>query len=141
MALTEAQRTSIRLYLGWGERFHQFDSRLEQAFEAMGTRPEAELLITDTLANGGILASLLDIDSKLVDAHKRVKADTVGSIKLNRRELKQLYRDGNRFVGRLARMLGVPVREGGPYSTSLPTSYHGHGGLYNDTSGGNFVGK
>ena len=31
MALTDTQRQKVRMYLGWSERFHQYDSRLEQA--------------------------------------------------------------------------------------------------------------
>lgn len=118
------------MYLGWAFGFADRDSHLEQSFNGLETKPDEELLITDTLANGGILASLADIDSKIVLSHKRLKADNVGSIQLNRREVYDLCREGNRFVARLARLLGVEVREGGGYSPSLPKGRTERGGYY-----------
>ena len=137
MALTATQKAQIRQYLGWSFGFADRDSHLEQSFNGIETEPQAELLITDTLANGGILESLLQIDRELVLSRTRLKADAVGSIALNRREVKDLRREGDRFVARLAKILGVEVREGGGYGTSLPSGRTERGGYYP----GNYIGK
>ena len=134
MALSDTQKAQIRMYLGWSERFFQFDSRLQQAMGAI--QAEAELLITDTLANGGLLASLADIDTKLTASHSRLKADVVGSIKLNRSEVSQLRREGKRLAGRLASMLGVKIR-----NNAFGAARGGFASFYGQGLGGNYVGK
>lgn len=137
MALTPTQKAQCRQYLGWSFGFADRDSLLEQAFNGLETKPAEELLITDTLANGGILESLLQIDKELVLSRKRLKADNVGTIQLNRREVKDLRKEGDRYVSRLGKLLGVPVREGGGYTQSLPTGQTTRGGYYP----GNYIGK
>lgn len=141
MALTPTQRADVRRYLGWSARFHQFDSRLEQAMNALDTEPEHEAQITNPLTGTppGILAALEDIDSKLTAAHSRLKADKVGSILLNRREMRQLYREGRRHTRRLAAILGVERRID-VYGGGDVNTFAGHGGPYSSSSG-NYVGK
>jgi len=116
------------MFLGWTPRFGQTDNALERAMNAIATFPADESLITNAIGDDppGLLASLKDVDTKLVGGHGRLKADNVGSIKLNRREMVQLYREGKRLVGRLARVLGVEVR-GGPFDggRGLRASYYG----------------
>lgn len=109
MALTSTQKAEVRYYAGWSARFHQFDSQLEQAMLALATEPESELLITQglTASPPGLIAALKDVDEKLAAAHARLKADEVGTIKLNRAEVQQLRAEGRRFVGRLCSILGV----------------------------------
>jgi len=104
MALSDAQRADVRLYLGWPARFLQTDSALELAMRALETTPESEALVTS------LLASLADVDVKLEAAHARLKAAKVGSIELNGAELVQLRGEGRRFAGRLAALLGVEIR-------------------------------
>ena len=137
MALTGPQKAKCRQYLGWAFGFNDRDSHLEQSFSGLETKPDEELLLTDTLVNGGLIASLEDIDAKLVLAHKRLKASKVGDIVLNAQEVKALCKEGNRFVGRLARLLGVEVRDGGGFSTSSPIGRTQGGGYYP----GNYIGK
>jgi len=138
MALTAQQKADIRRYLGWSARFHQYDSRLEQAMSAIDTEPEHESQLTETLANHGILANIADVLTKLRDAHGRLKASKVGSIDLNDSELRQLRKEGDRWVADLSSVLGVEVRNGGIFGTRLPRAFSGFGGQY---GGGNFVGK
>ena len=105
MAFTEAQRVKIRLYLGWSARFHQFDSRLEQAMNAVDTLADTETEVE------AILADLATIETELADAHGRLKAMKVGSIDLpGHKEIQALRSEGRRHVGRLAATLGVEVR-------------------------------
>lgn len=129
MALTEAQRLQVRLFLGWQDGFGQFDSRLEQALNHVNSRPELEALVTNALTGDppGLLACLQDIDTKLRASHSRNKASVVGSITLNPAEIQRLRSEGSRFVGRLAAIIGVEVRHN-PFSSSA-------------SAGGNFVGK
>lgn len=129
MALTEAQRLQVRLFLGWQDGFGQFDSRLEQAMNHVDNRPELLALVTNAIDGTppGLLACLQDIDTKLRAAHGRFKATVVGSLTLNPAEKQQLRSEGSRFVKRLAAILGVEVRSN-PFSS-------GGGGS------SNFVGK
>lgn len=120
MPLTDAQRTSIRLYAGWQDGFGQFESRLEQAMNYADSRPAVLALITNAL-NGtppGLLAQLDSIDTKLFGAHSRLKASAVASIELNPGELQSLKSEGRRIVKRLCSILGVErgedVFSGGP---------------------------
>ena len=129
MALTATQRAQVRLYCGWTARFRQTDSRLEQSMNALDAG-DAE---TITVA-AGMLVSLVDIDTKLVDAHKRIKANTVGSIKLTEeKEIGILRSEGRRFAGRLASLLGVEVRHD-VFSGNGPSWWSGTNG---PTGGGN----
>lgn len=107
MALTATERAQVRLYCGWSARFRQTDSRLEQSMNALDMGDAATLTIVS-----GLLLSLVDIDTKLVDAHKRIKAQAVGSIKLTLdKEIGLLRSEGRRFAGRLASLLGVEIRQ------------------------------
>lgn len=139
MALTAAQKAEVRRWLGWPARFHQFDSRLENAMDALATEPEHEAQITNPLTGTppGILAELDDIDAKLRDAHKRIKASEVGNIKLNNgREIAWLRREGRRHTRRLAALLGVERRVDVFGSGDVHT-FAGFGGTY----GSNWIGK
>jgi hypothetical protein len=140
MALTAQNKADIRTYLGWSARFHQTDSRLEQAMSALETEPEHEKWITNTLAPvagepRGILAELVAIDAKLDDAHNRLKALKVGSIDLPiRNEINTLRSEGRRHVSRMATILGVEVRHD-VYSGAPNRNRAAYGGLAN---GGNY---
>jgi len=138
VALTDTQRAAVRRALGWSARFHQSDSRLEQAMSALSTEPEHELQVTDLLANDGILANISDIQTKLRGAHSRLKANKVGSIELRQQETNQLKAEGDRWVEDLARMLGVETRSGGQFGGARIRSFAGPGG---SSGGGNYVGK
>lgn len=130
MALSATQKADVRRALGWSARFHQFDSRLEQAMNAIATEAEHELQITDTLANNGILANIDDVQTKLRDAHDRLKANKVGSILLRKEELLQLRSEGSRWVKDLARLLGVEIRDGGLFGSARKVTFAGFGGNY-----------
>lgn len=106
MAFTEPQRVKVRFYLGWSARFHQHDSRLEQAMNAIDvladTQTQVELVLTD----------LDDLVTKLKDSYDRLKAMKVGSIELpGKNEVALLRSEGRRNVGGLAAILGVEVRQ------------------------------
>ena len=131
MALSTAQKADVRLRLGWSARFHQFDSRLEQAMSALATEADHE---TQVIA---LLASCLDIDTKLLAQHTRLKAAQYGTVKLNPYEQKQLRSEGARFVNRIASILGVEVRND-IYSDKKVTTFGGFGG---PSGGGNYIGK
>lgn len=131
MALTPAQKALCRQYLGWSFGFNDRDSHLEQSFNGLETKPDEEALVV------AVLVSIADIDSKIVLAHKRLKARKVGDIGLNFGEVEQLRDEGNRFIGRMSRMLGVEVREGGGFSSSLPSGRTERGGYYPQ----NYIGK
>jgi hypothetical protein len=131
MAFSPSDKAKIRMYMGWSPRFFQTDVALEQAMNAVDNLPEVLALIQNAL-NGsppGVLAALEDIDAKIVASHSRLKADKVGSIQLNRREQKQLYKEGKRLVSRLATLLGTEVRRD-VFSGRLPKTRDSHWGNY-----------
>ena len=105
MALTEAQRVKVRFYLGWSARFHQTDSRLEQAMNAIAAEAETQTQVETQLT------ALDDITTKLTASHARLKALQVGSIQLpGALEVSVLRSEGRRHAGALAATLGVDVR-------------------------------
>ena len=118
MALTAVQRADVRAALGWSARFHQFDSRLEQAMNALATEPEAEAQVI------ALLAEVTDIETKLKAAHSRLKATKVGSINLDglRTEQAGLRAEGRRHTGKLAAILGVERRHD-IFSSSGPRTF------------------
>jgi len=129
------------MYLGWSARFHQTDSRLEQAMNGISVEPEHEKWVTNTLSPiagepRGILAELKDIDSKLENAHGRLKAIKVGSIMLPvRNEINTLRSEGRRHASRLATIFGVEIRHD-VFSGSTTRNRGGYGGPVG--GGGNY---
>lgn len=142
MGLTDAQKSAVRFRLGWSERFFQFDSRLEQAMSALDTKPEAVALVTNPLGGSppGLLAQIDDVDARIVDSFKRVRASKVANVELNPREVAQLRDLGRMYVKRLASLLGVEVRED-CFSPSPTRGFAGWNGPYPGAGGGSFVGK
>jgi len=127
--LTDDQKLDIRLYLGWSERFHQFDSGLEMAIRAIDGDP-ATPAATRVL---GLIDECKRIDTALVQAERRLKAVSVGPIDLNGAEISQLRDRGRQFVGRIATILGVEVRND-IYGAGLPSTRASAMGM---TGGGN----
>jgi len=136
MALTNAQRTLVRLYMGWQDTHGQFDSRLEQAMNAVDARADLLALFTNLLTDTppGFLATLASIDAKLAGTHGRMKAVAVGPLKLNPGETQRLCGEGRRCVGRMASILGVAPRHD-VFSNALP------GDTVPQLGGGGWVGK
>lgn len=129
MALTDAQKDSVRQYVGWTFRFRQTDSQLEMALVAV----DADATVQATVI--AMLASLASIDASITDAYDRIKAKSVDEIQLmESQEIAILRSEGRRFVGRLAGYLGVPVRQD-VYSSALPSQFAGYEGPYGGGSG------
>ncbi len=134
MALTSAQKADVRFYLGWSARFHQFDSRLEQAMTALDTEPDSEALVIAEVA------ACKAVDAEIDGAHPRLKARKVGSIGLwGWEEITALRREGQRHVDRIASTLGVEVRTKVFFSHGV-RSFAGFGGPYGGTHD-NYIGK
>ncbi len=121
---TDVEKANIRLYMGWSARFHQGDSRLEQAMSAIaGESSDA----THDLVTG-LLTTIEDIDTRITSSYNRMKANKVGSIDLpGAQELGLLRSEGRRFVGRLASILGIETRHD-VFSGSTPRGGHDVGG-------------
>jgi hypothetical protein len=128
MALTDEQKFKVRLYTGWSERFHQFDSALEHAIAAVENHPAAE---TGVIA---LIAECERIDTAITAAEGRLKATTVGSIELNGAEIEQLRDRGRQFVARIATILGIDVRND-VFSGQLPSS---RASVHGMSGGGNW---
>lgn len=106
MAFTGTEMSEIRRLLGWQARFAQFDSALERAFAAIGGGgfPDEENQART------LLGKIQTIETEIDGSRSRFKADQVGSIKLNRSEVRQLVERGESYIGQLARVFGVDVK-------------------------------
>jgi hypothetical protein len=107
MALSNADKSNLRYWLGYSARFYQTDSNLEQAMNAVGS--------DDTVV--GLLQSLVTrcvaIDAKLVDAEGRQRyeaADQEAIVYRGYAELAALRSQGRMTVGRMAALLAVTPR-------------------------------
>ncbi len=98
---------------------------------ALDTEPESEALVIARLAD------IAGMRTKLLDSHGRLKASTVGSIKLNPVEVQNLRSEGARFCNDIASNLGVGIRHN-IFSSSPARDFAGFGG---PSAAGNFVGK
>ncbi len=94
------------MLLGWGARFWQFNTRLENAMNAVEqTLPDETLLIQATLV------SLTDIDTKITDALGTVGVTGVSSIHLDSDQgLGHLRSEGRRLVESISAVLQVPIK-------------------------------
>lgn len=103
---TNAERAKIRMYVGWSARFHQSDSRLEQAMNAVDQE------VDDSSRNLiiGHITSMDAIAARITAAYDRLKASEVGSITLNREEIGMLRSEGRRLGGIVASIFGVETR-------------------------------
>lgn len=118
MAFSALEMTQIRDYLGWNARWQQFDSALERAFSFIGNLSSGgDTSVEDQVRT--LLGKVIAIEGELDAARARFKADQVGSIKLNRLEIRQLVARGESYIGRIARLLGVEVR-GASLRADLP---------------------
>lgn len=127
MAFTDAEKTSIREYLGWSSRFSQTDDTLARAIAAIETQPSDENRARDHLAE------LARVDAAITACEARLKASTVGSINLNSAELSQLRSRGEERVGRLSTLFGVETRNN-PFR---PGGVRWRGGYFGPQGGGN----
>jgi hypothetical protein len=128
VALTDAQKDSVRQYVGWNFRFRQTDSQLELALNAVDQDATVQATVIAQLA------ALVDIDARIVGAYERIKAKVlIGDVELmESQEIAILRSEGRRGVGRLAAYLGVPVRQD-VYSSALPSQFSGYHGPYGGT--------
>ena len=103
--LSSAERVTVRNYLGWSERFHQTDSRLEMALNAL----EADSDGTDYVRVE--MAKVAVIETKIQGITDLYKAKQVGSIELHSSETLMLFRSHGRMsISRIAIVLGVEIR-------------------------------
>lgn len=128
MALTGAQRTSIRRYLGYSARFAQLDTALEFALDSIETDADAEALVLV------LLGKLDGVSTRLDGVYTRLKAIQVGDgLKLDgAKEVMMIRSEGRRFAGQLAAVFGVQVRHDafgafGPRGTATAAGYYPHG--------------
>lgn len=95
------------MLLGWGARFWQLETRLENAIDAVDTT-----LPEETLKIQAILTDLTDIDSKITDALGTVGVTGVSSIHLDSDQgLSHLRAEGRRLVEAIATILQVNIKK------------------------------
>ncbi len=107
MAFTEVEKTRIRMLLGWGARFWQLETRLENAMEAVENNLPEETAQIQT-----ILTSLTDIDSKITEALDTAGVTGVSSIKLDSDQgISHFRSEGRRLVEAIAAILQVNIKK------------------------------
>jgi hypothetical protein len=103
VALTEAQRATVRLVMGWPSRWHQTSNELEQSMSALDSSPEdlARVLL--------ILPKIADIDTRITAALGCVRVAEAGTVRMkDDNGLSLLRREGRRLVNQLSSELGCP---------------------------------
>ncbi len=123
MAFTDTEKTRIRMLLGWGARFWQLETRLENAIEAVeSTLPD------ETLQIQAILTALTAIDTKITDALATVGVTGVSSIKLDSDQgIGHLRSEGRRQVEAIASILQVPIKKNYYSAGSMTGAYINYG--------------
>jgi len=123
VALSGPERAKVRKYLGWSARFHQTDSRLDQAMDALGGTPDDETEVRTELA------VCTDLDAQIAATNTTAKVVTLGSIETRAAyQLSVLRNRGRQAAGRIAAILGVEIRHDA-FSGSGPVGFAGPGGL------------
>lgn len=113
MALTNAQKVSIRYWLGYSGRYFQVDSSLEQAMTGVDDADLEAQIAT-------VLSSLSTIDGQRTTARANAGLKQVDEVVFqdgNNASLRAVLEEGSMMIGRLAAMLDVPVRRNA-FSTS-----------------------
>jgi hypothetical protein len=132
MALSSANKASIRLYLGYSSRFFQVDGILEQAMLAIDSDSDAVTLLQ------ALITRAQDVDTRLAAMDSRLKLVVAEDVTFaGVTEMMGLQMQGRRAVGRMASMLGVPVRHdsfAASTSNSAPTWMSG---MFGSNDGGN----
>lgn len=124
MALTEAQKTACRLYLGWPDRFLDHDSAMELALAAAADKPETVTVIVDLLDKLDTVDEALAADG----VRLRLQALEVGKLKLTGGgEIDRLRGLGRQYSARLASILSVEIRNDA-WSEAAPSYRSGYGG-------------
>jgi hypothetical protein len=105
MAFTEAQRVTVRRYLG-RPPYATWDTMLEGSLQTIGALPDAQAAVEDVLAN------LATIESEIKQLHGIALASKVEESMLNPRRYEDLRGAGRREVQALAGLMGTePVRD------------------------------
>lgn len=95
------------MLLGWGARFWQLETRLENAMEAV-----EQVLPDETLKIQSILVELTAIDTQITDALSTVGVKGVSSISLDSDQgLSHLRAEGRRLVEAIATILQVYIKK------------------------------
>lgn len=122
---TEAEKASIRAYLGFPNLFHQQEPRLENAINSVQTVSDGGALDNDaTQARMRVALAQLDaVDAKLSALQCSYQVLEAGTDKVRLDSIRaawQLRQDGKRIISQLAIPLGTrPVRD---YFSSSETS-------------------
>lgn len=107
MAFTAPEKASIRKLLGWGARFWQLETRLENAIDAVSS-----ILPEETTLIQAILVQLTAIDTKITSALDTVGVSAVSTIHLDSDQgLSHLRAEGRRLVEAIASILQVNIKK------------------------------
>lgn len=117
MALTGTERASIRRYLGYPARFHEWDTILEQAMNALDGTDDEAVVRTELARCAAIDAELDALDGSIQDV-----VNAGSTIRLSpAQQLSVIRSRGRQAVARLSALFAVPIRSDafgtGGYST------------------------
>lgn len=109
MALTEAQKTKVRMYLGW-ERGYQLNSKLEDKVTNLSATEETE--VASVLARLASLETVIDA-GVVSNLHAVKEVDEV--VLRDGDPHEAAYAHGRRLVAQLTALLGVEPNWGKEY--------------------------
>jgi hypothetical protein len=106
VAFSPEEKTRIRMLLGWGARFWQLETRLENAIEAVENE-----LPTETAQIQTLLSKLTVIDTKITEALDTAGVTAVSTIHLDSDQgISHFRSEGRRLVEAIAAILQVPIK-------------------------------
>lgn len=107
MAFTSAEKMRIRKLLGWGARFWQLETRLEQSMNAV-----EQTLPDETAEIQSILTQLTVIDGQITSALDTAGVTAVSSIHLDSDQgISHFRSEGRRLVEAIATILQVNIKK------------------------------
>lgn len=139
MAFTEAQRTAIRVALGYPSLYRYQDVRLESALDVVGGRPEEATLVLgliakiDTIQNTDIPNALKLAGLKRAEDVEWFQGGTIPGLAV----LEGKYAEGKRLVSQISIIMGVPIygdifgRQGYPGDYFTGRAHQFGGGILN----------
>ncbi len=111
MALTEAEKVSVRRHLGFNSASGAWYPYVDSFVTVTGILDSLPAA-AETEARS-ILTRLTDIETRLSGALDRLQASVAGTITLNAEETTRLRGELHRWRQELSTLLGVPMARGG----------------------------
>lgn len=127
--MTDAERASVRRYLGWSGRWRQTDDRLEGAMDTLESEAADEAIVV------GLVGDCDEVMAQITaNIANLAKTQGVGEVRLDgARTLATLRELGRTYSAQISNLLGVPIRSdawGGGGASAFASADGQTGGNY-----------